>query len=288
MLGNEINFQLEWVSIYSFQCRRVERFRHGRVIFAGDSAHEVSPFGARGANSGIQDADNLSSKLKAVLDGVAPMQLLDSYDSERGAAAQENILNSTRSTDFITPKSAVSRIFRDAVLNLAEQYPFAQPLVNSGRLSLPCFYDNSLFITPDTTDGPARSRPGAPCPDVSLPDGYLLQYLSDNFTVLWLNSAPPSTSAKTDLAVTTLVLHAKDDPSGPLKDRYLDPADRAVYLIRPDQHITARWFNFDPTAIQCALDHALARALNKDLNTGLNTGLNHTGTAPEPGPHRRP
>ena len=139
MLGNDINFQLEWVSIYSFQCRRMERFRHGQVIFAGDSAHQVSPFGARGANSGIQDADNLSSKLKAVLDGVAPMQLLDSYDSERGAAAQENILNSTHSTVFITPKSAVSRIFRDAVLNLAEQYPFAQPLVNSGRLSLPFF-----------------------------------------------------------------------------------------------------------------------------------------------------
>ena len=124
-------------------------------------------------------------------------------------------------------------------------------------------------------DGPTRSRPGAPCPDVSLPDGYLLQYLSDNFTVLWLNSAPPSASAKIDPAVTTLVLHAKDDPSGALKDRYLGPADRAVYLIRPDQHITARWFNFDPTAIQCALDYALAYA----LNTALNKDLNHTETA---------
>ena len=72
--------------------------------------------------------------------------------------------------------------------------------------------------------------------------------------------------------MATLVLHAKDDPSGALKDRHLGPVDRAVYLIRPDQHITARWFNFDPTTIQCALDHALAHALNKDLN--------HTGTAP--------
>ena len=71
--------------------------------FVGDAAHQVSPFGARGANSGIQDTDNLCWKLKLVLDGKAPESLLDTY-SERVYAADENILNSTRSTDFITPK----------------------------------------------------------------------------------------------------------------------------------------------------------------------------------------
>ena len=49
--------------MYTFQCRRMQRFRHDRVIFAGDAAHVVSPFGARGANSGIQDTDNLVWKL---------------------------------------------------------------------------------------------------------------------------------------------------------------------------------------------------------------------------------
>jgi len=109
MLGPDVAFELEWVSVYTFQCRRLERLRHGRVLFAGDAAHQVSPFGARGANSGVQDADNLVWKLCAVLDGHAPETLLDSYDAERGVAADENIGHSTRATDFITPKKAASR-----------------------------------------------------------------------------------------------------------------------------------------------------------------------------------
>ena len=119
MLGDDVAFELEWVSIYTFQCRRMKRFRHGPVLFAGDSAHQVSPFGARGANSGLQDTDDLAWRLKLVIDRVAGDQLLDRYDIERVQAADENILNSTRSTDFITPKSHMSRVFRDAVLDLS-------------------------------------------------------------------------------------------------------------------------------------------------------------------------
>ena len=127
----------------------MERFRHGRVLFAGDSAHGVSPFGARGANSGVQDADNLAWKLAAVLQGEAPDALLDSYASEREYAADENIRNSTRATDFITPKSEVSRLFRDAVLELAKRHAFARTLVNSGRLSVPATLRDSPLNTPD-------------------------------------------------------------------------------------------------------------------------------------------
>src|SRR5690606_14892243 len=107
---------LEWVSVYTFQCRRMNSFRHGRVLFVGDAAHQVSPFGARGANSGIQDTDNLAWKLKLVMDGKAPSSLLDTYSEERVFAADENLMNSTRSTDFITPKSTTSKTFRNAVL----------------------------------------------------------------------------------------------------------------------------------------------------------------------------
>jgi 3-(3-hydroxy-phenyl)propionate hydroxylase len=135
LLGKDAGFTLEWVSIYTFCCLRMDSFRHGRVLFAGDAAHGVSPFGARGANSGVQDADNLAWKLRLVVKGKAPDTLLDTYASERELAADENILNSTRSTDFITPKSAVSKLFRDAVLQLAKDQPFARKLVNSGRLS---------------------------------------------------------------------------------------------------------------------------------------------------------
>ena len=259
MLGNDINFQLEWVSIYTFQCRRMENFRHGRVIFAGDSAHQVSPFGARGANSGVQDADNLGWKLHAILGGTAPEALIDSYEDERIFAAEENIQNSTRSTDFITPKSPASQVFRDAVLTLAEQYSFTQPLVNSGRLSLPCCYHTSPLTTPDTMGGPRRSRPGAPCPDVLLSDGYLLQYLGNHFTLLCINTAPPTVGGDIDPFIKTLCLHTKDDPSGALQTRYLATARSAVYLIRPDQHIAARWPDFDRAAVHQAHRRALAR-----------------------------
>ncbi len=119
MLGPELPFELEWVSVYQFACRRIDKLRYGRVIFAGDAAHQVSPFGARGANTGVQDADNLAWKLKLVLDGVAPEALIDSYHEERAFAADDNLLNSTRATDFISPKSAVSLRLRNAVLELA-------------------------------------------------------------------------------------------------------------------------------------------------------------------------
>ena len=149
MLGDDREFELEWASIYQFACRRIDQFRHGRVIFAGDAAHQVSPFGARGANTGVQDIDNLGWKLRLVMDGTAPIALIDTYHEERAFAADDNLLNSTRSTDFITPKSEMSRRYRNAVLELAADNAFARPLVNSGRLSTPTPYVASSLNTPD-------------------------------------------------------------------------------------------------------------------------------------------
>ena len=249
MLGPEVAFNLEWVSIYTFQCRRMERFRHGRVVFAGDAAHQVSPFGARGANSGLQDTDNLCWKLAAVIAGDAPEALLDSYDTERVQAADENILNSTRSTDFITPKSAMSRIFRDAVLDLSERHEFARPLVNSGRLSLPATHDGSPLNTPDALPGgPARSRPGAPCPDATFENGFLLDRLGRGFTLMGLGVQAPQVPGTTPLSVA--------DPDDELRARFLGDAPCALYLIRPDQHVAARWANATPATIATALTRA--------------------------------
>jgi 3-(3-hydroxy-phenyl)propionate hydroxylase len=157
-----VPFTLEWASVYTFACLRMDRFRHGRVVFAGDSAHGVSPFGARGANSGVQDADNLAWKLDAVLRAGRRRRLLDSYADEREHAADENILNSTRATDFITPKSEISRLFRNAVLGLARDFPFARRMVNSGRLSVPATLDGSPLNTADVDLFSGPLRPGAP------------------------------------------------------------------------------------------------------------------------------
>ncbi len=257
MLGDDVKFELEWVSIYTFQCRRMEKFRHGRVIFAGDAAHQVSPFGARGANSGLQDTDNLAWKLKLIMEGKAPESLLDSYDFERVHGADENILNSSRSTDFITPKSEMSRLLRDAVLDLSEAYDFARPLVNSGRLSVPCTYDGSPLNTPDgLPGGPARTRPGAPCVDAPLGDGFLLKKLGDRFTLLTVGAEAPEALDVDGIAVDRLAL----EPTEAVAARYLGDATSAVYLIRPDQHVAARWPSFDETAVRAAV----ARAIGKE------------------------
>ncbi|MCP4621132.1 MAG: FAD-dependent oxidoreductase, partial [Bradyrhizobium sp.] len=157
MLGHA-NFDFEWISIYKFQCRRMQRFVHERVIFAGDSAHQVSPFGARGANSGLEDAENVAWKLSLILRGDASATLLDSYEIERSAAAHENIRASTRSTDFIAPHSAQERRMRQAILRLAKEAEFAKRMVNGGRLSTPSVYETPLS-TPDTDVWAAGPRP---------------------------------------------------------------------------------------------------------------------------------
>ena len=254
--GTIPDYELEWTSIYTFQCRRMETFRHGPVLFAGDSAHQVSPFGARGANSGVQDADNLGWKLDLVLKGLADETLLNSYATEREFGADENILNSSRATDFMTPKSEMSKIFRNAVLEMAARAPFARPLVNSGRLSVPCVYDGFDLFGEDALGNPLRTRPGAACPDASTGKGFILDQLTGGFTLLALGGAAPD--PVTAHGITTQVVHIAD-VSTDVTERYLGKADKAVYLIRPDQHVVARWPGFDADAVARAIGIAIGK-----------------------------
>lgn len=271
MLGDEREFELEWVSVYTFQCRRMQKFRHGRILFAGDSAHQVSPFGARGGNSGIQDADNLGWKLRAVVEGIASERLLDSYSDERGYAADENLRNSTRSTDFITPKSSTSKIFRNAVLDLAREHAFARSLVNSGRLSVPAFLTESQLNTSDTDLFEGWMMPGAPMDDAPVQvnglDTWLLRQVSNashEFTLLIFGTNAIELP-ELPWNVSVLRVIQRDGLSNPgdvvdtegLVARRYDGRSGTVYLLRPDQHVAARWRNFDATALRNALSKAL-------------------------------
>ncbi|RQR55122.1 FAD-dependent oxidoreductase [Burkholderia sp. Bp9140] len=278
LLGADVEFELEWVSVYTFRCQRMDTFRHGRVLFAGDSAHGVSPFGARGANSGVQDADNLAWKLKLVLDGRADDRLLDTYASEREFAADENIRNSTRSTDFITPKSAVSRVFRDATLKLARDCEFARKLVNSGRLSVPAVLADSPLNTPDR-NGDAFAcamRAGAAAADAPVraqgASGWLLRHLGDGFAGVLFGL--PGDAAALVQALDGLALPVRpvlvvpagqaqpvagvdvvEDVDGFAAQRY-DAKPGTFYLLRPDQHVCARMRTLDRQAIADALARA--------------------------------
>ena len=258
MLGDR-PFELEWISIYRFNCRRLDRFVHGRVLFVGDAAHQVSPFGARGANSGIQDAENLAWKLAAVIKGEAGTSLLASYEAERIQAADENIAHSTRSTDFIAPHSAAERALRDAVLALAPKAEFARRMINSGRLSVATVYDLKL-TTPDEAPFSGSARLGAPLPDcpVRKPDGregYLLEQLNGDFTLLTVKGdnpvEPPAGVRLATVGIDVI------DADGILAQR-LDATPGAVYLLRPDQHLAGRWRTYDRAKVEAARARALA------------------------------
>ena len=264
-LGREVRFELEWASVYTFSCLRMPAFRIGRVHFAGDSAHSVSPFGARGANSGVQDAENLAWKLDLVLRGRAGDALLDSYGSEREYAADENILNSTRATDFITPKSEISRLFRDAALNLARDHGFARRIVNSGRLSVPAVLHASPLNTPDRDAFLGAMVPGAAAVDAPLMlegrPAWLLRQLSGEGFIALVFDGP-------DNAAIARAVHSGAEGLVPVKvqcvpaeglatERY-DARPGTVVLFRPDQHVCARWRNATAADVRAALRRALA------------------------------
>ncbi|SEB87157.1 3-(3-hydroxy-phenyl)propionate hydroxylase [Rhizobiales bacterium GAS188] len=145
-LGPEIAFELVWVGPWAYRTQVLDQFRLGRIFFAGDAAHVMSPFGARGGNSGVQDADNLGWKLALVLAGKAKPDLLDSYDAERRPAAQENIRVTSRTARFLAPQSAFERRLRQVTLDLSREHGFGQSLVNTGRLSLPNRYMASPIL----------------------------------------------------------------------------------------------------------------------------------------------
>ena len=268
MLGENAQFEIDWISVYVFQCRTLEDYVHGRVIFAGDAAHQVSPFGARGGNAGVQDVDNLGWKLKLVLDGAAPPSLLETYSHERVFAAHENILHSTRATEFITPKSNTSRILRDQTLALAAKYPFAQSLVNSGRLSVPANLTDTALSTPDEDSFDCGIAPGSPAQDAPLcangRDGWLLNELKGEFTALAYETNGLNLPSQIDVGGITVAVKSVGeglglaDAKSSVRKRY-DMKPGTVYLFRPDQHVAARWRSWSETRLEESVERAAGR-----------------------------
>lgn len=256
MLGKEVKFELEWTSIYTFRCMRMPDFVHDRVLFLGDAAHLVSPFGARGANGGVQDVDNLIWKLSLVMKGLAPKALLDSYHTERSDATDENIMHSSQATDFITPKSDESRDFRDSALELARRNDSAKKIVNSGRLSHAFKYLNSPLTTQDISLFKGTLQPGYPVADAPLTKNGESVWLSDVVgngfkLIIFTDKADYETPfyiddlKNNDVPIAALVISSVTskqhyvDSDGYFAERY-DTKPGTWYLIRPDQHIAAR------------------------------------------------
>jgi 3-(3-hydroxy-phenyl)propionate hydroxylase len=234
-------FELDWTSIYSFSSKKLDRFVHRNVLFVGDSAHVVSPFGARGANSGIQDADNLSWKLVEVLKGGSP-QLLETYNAERTAAAEQNIACTGETNTFIAPPSEAATVFRNDILEKAQTNPIYKRQINCGRLSVPNIYGKY----PNSEEGIWKTldlEAGRAIKDCFLNENvYLIEKLNYHFALLTIQNNV-SASDKSILEAHRITILEISSTEKYFINLY-DLSENAAYLITPDQYILGRWKPF--------------------------------------------
>jgi 3-(3-hydroxy-phenyl)propionate hydroxylase len=242
LLGPKTKFEIVWVGPWRFRKRYLEKLVHGRVFFMGDAAAQHSPFGARGGNRAIQDANNLGWKLALVLAGRAHPDLLLTYEHERHRAAREAVEIATRSACFIGPENPEQRLFRDAILDLAQADPAMRALVNVGRLSTACdYYDSPLNAEPDAIGAPLAA-PGSAAPDGRLGAGYLVDRLRGDFETLLFGGGPDAIPR---------------DGNEALWSRYGVPPEGATYVVRPDGHVLARCRGTDPKFAEQAIARVL-------------------------------
>jgi 3-(3-hydroxy-phenyl)propionate hydroxylase len=283
MIGHAgVPWEMDWCSVYSARALTLPDYVHGRVLFAGDAAHLLPIFGVRGANTGFQDAQALAWRLALVAKGVAGPSLLPSYSSERVAAAREIIDEAGKSTRFMTPPTRGFRLLRDAVLSLSLTQPFVGPLYH-WRTSRPHEYGTSPLNCTDDDNALFSAGPGhgAPPKNIALgPDDHLLDHLDHGFTLLIaLDGAifPDGLGAVVQelrgqgvpLRVIAVGAHAPvpgaddtlADTDGHLRERY-GLSVGGAYLLRPDQHVCARWLRLDAQRLRAALINAAG--MNKE------------------------
>ncbi|CAE6726504.1 FAD-dependent oxidoreductase [Paraburkholderia nemoris] len=274
-----------WITVYKANALTLERYRHGSVLFAGDAAHLVPIFGVRGANSGIDDADNLGWKLGCVVNGIASDRLLDSYSDERVFAARENLSYGMKSTEFMAPPSFAFDLMRQAVLGLATHHPAVRPLINPRQTHAIAYAESPLNrVAVAASDAFAKGpAPGTVLPECRLQrtcdgvpvDIHLTDLLGPCFTALRFGADTAQDEAWQQLhhalgehripfkAITLVTGDAPRvtsphvvDPAGRLHEM-LDATPGTVYLIRPDGHVLARWRNGNATDVQSAVTASL-------------------------------
>jgi 2-polyprenyl-6-methoxyphenol hydroxylase-like FAD-dependent oxidoreductase len=248
-------YEIVWKSVYRFHSRVVDRMRIGRVLVAGDAAHLVAPFGARGLNSGVLDAENAAWKIAFVLHGWAPESLLESYHDERHAAALENLEVTGATMRFLVPGTEEQARRRVDVLERAVHDPAARAQVDSGRLAEPFWYVDSPLTTPDDRrpfpGRPARGDVPLPAPGILVPDCpvsvagrpdvvRLRQLAREGITVLvGAEAARPALTEAHPVDPPIAVHRIADLDRGPTLRNALGARPDEVWVLRPDAHVAA-------------------------------------------------
>lgn len=264
-IGERSDWRPVWISAYRANCLTLDRYVHGRALFAGDAAHLVPIFGVRGMNSGIDDAHNLAWKLAWVLQGRSSERLLESYSAERVFAARENIRHASKSTEFMAPPSPAFALMREAALGLATADPYFATLLNPRQSSAITFADSPLNAA-DSDRLPAGPVPGAVLAECPLACArgttHLSACLGLGYTLLALTDRDPR-PALDGLPLATVWIAPRQRPeasawdaTGQLVPRYGAGPD-AFYLVRPDGHVAGRWATFKPESLRAALGRAL-------------------------------
>jgi 3-(3-hydroxy-phenyl)propionate hydroxylase len=285
MMGERGKWAPIWITLYKANALTLKRYRHGRVLFAGDAAHLVPIFGVRGANSGIDDADNIGWKLAFVIRQFASEALLDSYSAERVFATHENLSYGTKSTEFMAPPSFAFDLMRKAVLGLAVKHPSLRSLINPRQTSAITYSESGLNAADETPDefaaGPVPGAILPECPITIMSDGHATEahltdllrprftafYFSDDGTIppSFGNFAPAVNGRALPFALVPVSAHLNDearnlygwDHTGQLFTMYGAKVG-TVYLIRPDGHVLGRWQSATVAQIAAAIDHALS------------------------------
>ncbi len=234
-------YEIVWMSVYRFHQRLADRFAAGRVFLAGDAAHLMSPFGARGLNSGIQDAENIAWKIGYVRNRWAAARLLRSYEPERRPAAEENLRITGKTMDFLVPPTEELWAARRTALEAAVGNPQAPHLVDSGQLAQPFVYADSPLTSPGGIA--ARVVPGQLFPDgpVVVRDAptRMRALFGRSIVVLATGGGEGAATAARRIAAPVDVHVLEEIDREGVVAAALPDDEPAAAVIRPDGHLAA-------------------------------------------------